>query len=295
MAAPSRRRAGYPVSLGRRHAVNSQTKRADEYESFYRTFNSPLMRTIRREAYDEDIGQHSWVSADELREDAKRLELGPSRRILDLGSGPCGPLAFLISEYECTGVGLELSPTAVEVGYSRAAELGIEARFSAIVADLNNPLPSDLGSFDCVLAVDVVLHIRNRRALFRQVAALLRDGGRFLVTDAGVVTGAVSNDEIRMRSIHGYTEFVPRGWNEQLLEAAGFRILASDDRSGSVLRNAEGRLAAMRNHRDELEQLSGVSSFQTQTAYLTTVADLARRQAVSRIMYLADLPQHYAA
>ena len=41
---------------------------ADKYESFYREFDSPLMRKLRREAYGEDIGQHSWVSADELRQ-----------------------------------------------------------------------------------------------------------------------------------------------------------------------------------------------------------------------------------
>ena len=49
----------------------------DGYESFYRDFDSPLMREIRREAYGEDIGQHSWVGAAELRCDAMRLGLGP--------------------------------------------------------------------------------------------------------------------------------------------------------------------------------------------------------------------------
>jgi len=68
--------------------------RADRYESFYRAFDAPLMRQIRREAYGEDIGQHSWVGADELRHDARRL---------GLGSGPCGPLTFLISNFGCAG------------------------------------------------------------------------------------------------------------------------------------------------------------------------------------------------
>jgi len=59
-----------------------------------------------------------------------------------------------------------------------------------------------------------------------------------------------------------------------------------------VLRNASRRLAAMRNHREELEGLSGVASFQSQSDYLTTVADLANRRAVSRVMYLAELIGH---
>ena len=270
--------------------MTANAQRADQYESFYREFNSPLMRQIRREAYGEDIGQHSWISSDELRQDAKRLRLGPTSRLLDLGSGPCGPLTFLISNFACAGVGLELSPAAIEVGHLRAAELGIQRLFAAEVADLNDALPSGLGAFDSALAVDVVLHIRDRRALFRQVATLLRPGARFILTDAGVVTGAVSNEEFQLRSIHGYTQFVPAGWNERLLEAAGFHLLETEDRTTSVLRNANGRLTAIRNHRAELESLSGVASFQSQSAYLTTVAELASRRAVSRVMYLAELP-----
>ena len=270
--------------------MTANAPRADQYESFYREFNSPLMRQIRREAYGEDIGQHSWIGSDELRQDAKRLRLGPTSRLLDLGSGPCGPLTFLISNFACAGVGLELSPAAIEVGHSRATELGIQRLFAAEVADLNDALPSGLGAFDSALAVDVVLHIRDRRALFRQVATLLRPGARFLLTDAGVVTGAVSSEEFQLRSIHGYTQFVPAGWNERLLEAAGFHLLETEDRTASVLRNANGRLAAIQNHRAELESLSGVASFQSQSAYLTTVAELASRRAVSRVMYLAELP-----
>jgi len=239
---------------------------ADQYESFYREFDSPLMRQIRREAYDEDIGQHSWIGANELRQDAARLRLGPTQRLLDLGSGPGGPLTFLISNFGCTGVGLELSPSAIEVAYSRAATLCVRERFTAQVADLNDPLPAGLGEFDSALAIDVVLHLRDRQALFRQVADLLRPAGRFLVTDAGVLTGAVSNEELQLRSVHGYTQFVPAGWNEQLLEAAGFRLLEIEDRTSSVVRNANGRLAAIHNHSAELEKLSGVASLRAQSA-----------------------------
>ena len=269
--------------------MTANAQRADQYESFYREFNSPLMRRLRHEAYGDDIGQHSWVGSAELVQDARRLGLDSTRRLLDLGSGPCGPLTFLISKFGCAGVGLELSPSAIAVGYSRAAELDIQAMFAAEVADLNDALPAGLGSFDCALAVDLVLHIRDRQALFREVAKVLRPGGRFLLTDAGVVTGAVSNEEFQLRSLHGYTQFVPVGWNERLLDVTGFRLLETEDRTASVLRTANGRLTAMHNHRAELEGLSGVASFQSQSAYLTTVAELASRRAVSRIMYFAEI------
>src|SRR5262249_58358535 len=95
-------------------------------------------------------------------------------------------------------------------------------------AHLTEPLPFKAGSFDAAMSLDVVLHLRDRSKLFHEVARLLRPGGRFLFTDAGVITGSVSNEEVHKRSVHGYTEFVTAGWNEGLLESAGGRVDAEE-------------------------------------------------------------------
>ena len=268
--------------------ISTPTGQADEYESFYRAFDSKLMRQIRMEAYGEDIGQHSWVSAAELRADALRLGLDKTSHVLDLGCGPCGPLTFLISQTGCRGVGFELSPSAIQVGQARAEAMQIEKRFSARVADLNEPLPIESRSVDAVLAIDVVLHLLDRSTLFNEVERILRPGGRFLFTDAGIVSGAITNDEIRLRSAHGYTQFVPMGWNEELLGGAGFRVLETEDRTESVIRNARGRLRALANHREELIRVDGDASYENQIGYVTTVASLAARHALTRFMYLGE-------
>ena len=53
------------------------------YEAFYRDFGLPVMRQMRIEAYGEDLGQHSWVSAEELRRDIQLLQLSSSGLVLD--------------------------------------------------------------------------------------------------------------------------------------------------------------------------------------------------------------------
>jgi len=251
----------------------------DSYESFYREFDSPLMRQLRREAYGEDIGQHSWVGAEELRGDIERFQLLPSSRFLDLGCGPCGPLTFILAAVGCHGTGVEISPSALQAGRKRAASLGIEALLSVQEADLNEPLPFEPHSFDAAMSLDVVLHLRDHERFFLEVAKLLRPGGRFLVTDAGVITGSVSNEEVRKRSVHGYTQFVTAGWNESLLESAGLRLIETENRTMSVLRNASGRLAAMQAHRAEVEK---------QRDYLETVIELSRRGAMSLFSTVAE-------
>ena len=264
--------------------------KADGYESFYRDFDSPLMRQLRREAYGEDIGQHSWVSADDLRADVSRLRLAPASKLIDLGCGPCGPLTFIVATVGCQATGLELSASALQAGRRRAAALGVAGLVSTREVDLNQPLTFVTGSFDAAISLDVVLHVRDRSTLFDEVRRVLAAGARFLFTDAGVMTGALSNDEIRRRSAHGFTQFVVAGWNEGLLERAGFDLLEIEDRTESVSRNASGRLAAMNAHRADLEQASGTAAFESQRDYLETVIELSRRRALSRIMYLAQAP-----
>jgi hypothetical protein len=45
------------------------------YDAVYKAFDSPPMQRVRLEAYGKDIGQHSWVTAEELEEDIPRLKL----------------------------------------------------------------------------------------------------------------------------------------------------------------------------------------------------------------------------
>jgi len=258
------------------------------YEAIYQQFDSDLMRRIRREAYGEDVGQHSWVSADELRADVARLALERKSRLMDLGCGPCGPLTFVLSIAGCHAVGLEVSSPALEAGRARAPRLGVEHLISLRLADLNQPLALDPRSFDAAMSLDVVLHLRERAQFFAEVARVLTPGGRFLLTDAGVQSGEMSEEEGRRRA-QGFAQYVAPGLNEELLETAGFRLIETEDRTESVVRNAGGRLAAMRSHRAELEGLISVAEIEKQIDYLQVVVELAERRALSRMMYLAEL------
>jgi hypothetical protein len=73
-----------------------------------------------------------------------------------------------------------------------------------------------------------------------------------------------------------------------MLELAGFQLIDRNDRTASLLKNAEGRLGARLAHRAELEQLEGGSYFESQRRYLETVLGLAQRGALARMMYLAE-------
>jgi SAM-dependent methyltransferase len=261
---------------------------APGYDDSYRAFDSPLLRQLRSEGYGRDIGQHSWVTAEELEDDIARLRLTPSTRLLDLGCGPGGPLTFLVGLVRCRGFGADVSAEGISAARARAVSFGLDSLITWQQADLNEPLALADGSFEAVMSLDVILHLRDRLHLFREVHRLLAPGGRFLFSDAGVITGPVSDEEVRFRAANGYTQFVPHGFNERMLQETGLRLIERADRTSSLLKIASGRLAARLAHHSEIEHLESSAEFERQQRYLETVLALSQRNSLSRMMYLVE-------
>jgi SAM-dependent methyltransferase len=247
------------------------------------------MRQIRHEAYGDDIGQHSWVMKSDLESDVAKLQLTNASRLLDLGCGSGGVLAFVVGLTGCHGSGIDLSAPAITAARTRARSLGLGEKLSFRQADLNQPLPYLNASFNAVLCLDVIVHLADRLAIFREIKRILIPGGSFLFTDAAVITGAVSADEFRLRANRGFTQFVPPGVNERVLKASGFEIIDVIDRTPSLLRTAKGRLDARLAHERELkdQDMEGATDFEREQQYLGIVVELSQRRALSRMIYLA--------
>lgn len=95
---------------------------------------------------------------------------GPGKRVLDLGCR-FGALTRAYAEgNDVTGVDVDREALA------EAAKLGIETRF----ADVEEPLPFEEGSFDVVVAGELVEHLREPERLVAEVRRVLRPGGRFV-------------------------------------------------------------------------------------------------------------------
>jgi SAM-dependent methyltransferase len=258
------------------------------YDPLYAEFDSPLLKELRTDAYGEDIGQHSWVTADELRADIERLSLTSNSRLLDVGCGPGGPLVFAAQLTGCLGIGVDISQAATESAMRRAGTFNFEPRVSAIVANLDRSLPIATHSIDAAMSFDVILHLRDRAAFVTEIARTLTPGGRLLFTDPGVIVGGITPEEKEHRSTYGFVQLVPEGFNESILRAASLRLLDRQDRSASVERNARGRLKALAARRQDLSRMLGEESVERQERFLKNVIDLAERRVLTRVMYLAE-------
>ena len=262
----------------------------DLYNNVYADFGSRAEAAVRQAAFGEDIGQSSWMTAAEWLRSAGLAGVGAGSHVLEVGSGSGGPAVYLASQRGCRVTGVEVNEHGVRNGAQLAAERGVAERVAFHAVDASRPLPFPPQTFDAVLSNDAMCHIDNRLAVLRDWHRVLRPGGRMLFTDAMILTGAVSHDEIAARSSIGRYVFVPPGENERLIAGAGFTLLSSEDLTGAAEAIARRWHDAREQHRDALVAREGDANFAGLQRFLACVHQLSAERRLSRYLYLAEKP-----
>jgi SAM-dependent methyltransferase len=263
----------------------------DLYTASYGGFARDVYAEVRREAWGEEIGQNSWLTREELERFADQLELGDSSRVLEIGCGSGGPALHLVRLSGCEIVGVDVHEDGVANATRMAREAGLDARASFVHADASEALPFPSESFDALVCVDAVNHLRDRARVFGEWARVLAPGGRVLFTDPITVTGALTSDEIAIRASIGYFVFAPVGEDERLLREAGLQPLAVEDATENTAAVAERWLGARAERAEALRELEGEPTFDGQQRFLEVAARLARERRLSRFIHLAEKPR----
>jgi SAM-dependent methyltransferase len=260
------------------------------YDNVYVDFASDAELAVRREAYGEDLGQSSWLTAPEWLEFARLLGLSAGREVLEVGSGSGGPAVYLSAARNCRVTGVDVNEHGVRNARALAEARGLAERVRFEVVDASRPLPFADASFDAIVSNDAMCHIANRPAALREWHRVLRPGGRALFTDAMVVTGVVSHEELATRSSIGFYLFVPPGANEAMLREAGFTVHAVRDVTDNAAAVASRWHDARARHREALVAREGEPNFEGLQRFLRCVHTLSVERRLSRFAYLAEKP-----
>lgn len=164
----------------------------------------------------------------------ERLNPGP-HRLLDAG---CGSGAFTMAAAlrGNQALGVSFDERNNGVAERRAKLLGIgNIRFRTIDLRQLDAHASELGTFDEILCSEVIEHVRDDRKLLRDLVAMLRPGGRLLLTTPNkeyvrMVGDVLSTVEDGGHVRWGYTHEEIR----ELLDEVGVRVVEEGCNSGFV-------------------------------------------------------------
>ena len=266
------------------------TSSVNLYDNVYGDFASDAERAVRQETYGEDLGQSSWTTAREWLGFADQLGIAAGTEVLEVGSGSGGPAVYLAGKRGCRVTGVDVNPLGVRNAASLAEARGVSERVRFEAVDANKPLPFADASFDVVVSNDTMCHIANRAAVLRDWYRVLRPGGRALFSDAMVITGPVSHEEIATRSSIGFYLFVPPGVNEAMLREAGFAVTSVEDVTNNAAEVASRWHDARARHREPLVAREGETNFEGLQRFLRCVNVLSVERRLSRFAYLAEKP-----
>jgi 2-polyprenyl-3-methyl-5-hydroxy-6-metoxy-1,4-benzoquinol methylase len=256
----------------------------------YGNFQTELYEKIRREAFGEDIGQNSWLTADEQDKFLGWLDLSPGKTLLDIACGAGGPALRIAATTGCFVHGVDIHEQGISTACSLAARQGLTgiAKFQVVNAAQELPFPD--ATFDAITCIDAINHLPNRPHIVAEWARLLKPGGRLLFTDPITVTGPLTNAEIAVRSSIGFFLFVPHGYDERIIVQCGLQLVASENVTRNMADVAKRRESARASRSSALREIEGDRTYEDQQQFLATAALIAKEGRLSRFVYVAQKP-----
>lgn len=204
---------------------------------------SPVTTAIWREAlgdeYPEGADPYSWVSRSEL-DAISAVVRATGQDLVDVGCGRGGPGLWVAKATGARLVGVDIAQTGLDAAAASASAVGVPAQYRlGRFEDL--PLPD--GAADVVMSIDAFLFTPDKPGAARELARVLRPGGRLAMTTWDYHSQPVN----RPPQVDDH---------RPLLEGAGFEVERYDDTDGweaRQRRTTDGLLA----HAEELAVESG--------------------------------------
>jgi arsenite methyltransferase len=220
------------------------------------------------------------------------LDLAAGARVLDVASGRGATALVIAAEHpvEVDGVDLSESNVAHATGAAREAGLAERLRFHAGDAER---LPFPEAVFDAVVCECAFCTFPDKATAARELARVLRPGGRLGITDVTIAPPGLSGD---LAGLAGWVACLadarPLDEYSSILAAAGMRTVHTERHDAALARMVEqidARLRALRMMRSTLPALASVDF--ERAAELTAQAAAAVRDGVAGYAMLVAVRQ----
>ena len=164
---------------------------------------------------------------------ADRLPVSAADRILDIGSGLGGPARYMARRFGCRVSGIDLTAGFCEVARLLTGRLGLEDRVSFDEGDAL-AMPFEDAAFDGAYSMNVSMNIADKRALYREIARVLKPGAWLCLSEVAQGPGGEPEYPLPWASTAASSFLATPEATRADLEASGFSIESLRDTSSEA-------------------------------------------------------------
>jgi cyclopropane fatty-acyl-phospholipid synthase-like methyltransferase len=191
----------------------------------------------------------------------ERVGLGPGQRLLDVGCGTGTPAARAVGRSGCRAVGVTVSRAQVERGAALVRRTELDGRLCFLMSEAL-ALPFADAAFDGAWALESIFHVAERAGALREIARVLRPGGRMVLSDLVERSPLTARERgvtraLQIASLAGPEEY------RRLLPGVGLECLEVQDLSDRVRRSIGETIAASERRHGELVRAYGEELYAT--------------------------------
>jgi cyclopropane fatty-acyl-phospholipid synthase-like methyltransferase len=247
----------------------------------------------------ENIHYGYWHDPDDPSSDAEAQErltdlmidytqLQAGQQLLDVGCGTGWPAIRLAQATGGTVLGITVSQTQIQQANERAcsAHMNDQVRFQ--YADAMQ-LPFEANSFDAAWAFESIVHMPDRSQVLREIARVLRPGGRLVLTDIIEATPMADEQRAFFLSSFMLNSLTTLDTYPHLVQQAGLELEQLRDLKTNTQPTIARLNAALLRKADSIRDQYGPELLTMMTQSLPVFAAL-QRENLSYIILVARKP-----
>jgi SAM-dependent methyltransferase len=137
--------------------------------------------TVLGEEYPAELAPYSWITRTELADVVREVRVTAGDLLVDVGSGRGGPGLWVAARTGADHLAVDIAEAGLEAVRETAGRLGLGGRSRTALGSFED-LPLEDATAGAVMSVDALLFTPDKAAAARELARVVRPGGRLVST-----------------------------------------------------------------------------------------------------------------